>query len=63
MNGGLELIHGARMRPGDVITGGHPASDAAQGVVVIAVAAIWLAFVGLITILYATWVAVRRRRV
>ena len=30
---------------GDVITGGHPASDAAQGVVVIAVAAIWLAFV------------------
>src|SRR6204780_3604594 len=30
---------------GDVIPGGHPASDAAQGVVVIAVAAIWLAFV------------------
>ena len=30
---------------GDVITGGRAASDAAQGVVVIAVAAIWLAFV------------------
>jgi hypothetical protein len=30
---------------GDVITGGRAASDAAQGVVVIAIAAIWLAFV------------------
>ena len=30
---------------GDVMTGGRAASDAAQGVVVIAVAAIWLAFI------------------